>query len=670
MNNLLNQYTMNITKRFFSIFLFAEISVGAWAIEQDIDGTYLIGSSDDWNAFASDINSGSIAVTANAKLTADITVTTMIGSSKNYAGVFDGDNHTITANISGTSKHVAPFCYLKGATIKNIKVEGTVSGGIHCAGLVGAIYDSGLISNVVVSATVTTTESHCGGVLGHAQDSYTTIEGCVFNGTINGKRSGSTVGAICGWNHGGLTTINNCVEIGSYTNCSTFNPIFCGSNVSASNSYYLNPKNSGNDYGTQISASMPGEVYQQMEISGNTYSVPVLVDGIGPKYDYSGEAISPEPVVSFIGTTLKKGTDYTVSYSHNIAVGIATVTITGMGEYEGTKTINFKIIGSSLSGAGTEESPYLISSDDDWVSFVTNVEDYSFSGQYVKLTKDINIKSMAGVRDNSPFSGTFDGGGHTMTANIVSTATGDGLSSNNLNDVGIAPFHFIENATIKNVRIAGTISARSNHAAGLVGIAYETNIISDCVVSATITTAANYVGGIIGHGYTSTTTVQDCLFNGRIEGGIYIGVVWGHSHGGVGYIVNCLENGTYSYGSIAPTNHDGNVYLTNNYYVTGNDSKSTKATAETLANGTVTNGLNNDRTGDNAPWIQDPVTNQPMLKMFASESGISTGETIQVSSSKSQVTNEKWYTIDGRKMSGKPAAKGIYIHNGKKIILK
>lgn len=658
------------TRRFIISVIALICTTGVKAIEQDTDGTYMIGSTDDWNAFAAGISNGTIPATANAMLTADIAaVRTMIGSeSKKYAGVFDGYNHTITVDISGTSKHAAPFCYLKGATIKNIKVEGTVSGGIHCAGLVGAIDGSGLISNVVVSATVTTTGSHCGGVLGHAQSSYTTMNGCVFNGIING--SGSTVGAICGWNHGGLTTINNCMELGSYTNCSTFNPIFCGSNVSASNSYYLTPKNYGNNYGTQISSSMPGEVYQQMEISGNTYCVPVFVDGIESKYIYSGEAIRPEPVVSFIGTTLKKGTDYTVSYSHNIAVGIASVTITGKGEYKGTKTINFKIIGVCLSGAGTEDSPYLINSDDDWVSFVTSVEDYSFSGQYVKLTRDINIESMAGVRDDHPFTGTFDGGGHTMTANIVSTATGDGLSSNNLNDVGIAPFHFIKDATIKNVRIAGTINAKSNHAAGLVGIAYETNTISDCVVNATITTTAGYVGGIIGHGYTSTTTIKDCLFNGRIEGGTYIGVFWGHSHGGVGYIINCLEKGTYSYGSIAPFNYDGNVNLTNNYYVTGSDSKSTKATAETLADGTVTNALNNGRTGDNAPWIQDPVTNLPMLKIFVSNnSEISTGKAIQVTSDKSQVTSEEWYTIDGRKLYGKPFAKGIYVHKGKKVII-
>jgi hypothetical protein len=40
----------------------------------------------------------------------------------------------------------------------------------------------------------------------------------------------------------------------------------------------------------------------------------------------------------------------------------------------------------------------------------------------------------------------------------------------------------------------------------------------------------------------------------------------------------------------------------------------------------------------------------------------------------SQLTIENeagaWYTLDGRKLSGKPAQKGIYIHNGKKVAIK
>jgi surface protein len=39
----------------------------------------------------------------------------------------------------------------------------------------------------------------------------------------------------------------------------------------------------------------------------------------------------------------------------------------------------------------------------------------------------------------------------------------------------------------------------------------------------------------------------------------------------------------------------------------------------------------------------------------------------QVTSDKSQVQSEEWYTIDGRKLNGMPAKKGVYIHNGKKV---
>ena len=42
----------------------------------------------------------------------------------------------------------------------------------------------------------------------------------------------------------------------------------------------------------------------------------------------------------------------------------------------------------------------------------------------------------------------------------------------------------------------------------------------------------------------------------------------------------------------------------------------------------------------------------------------------QVTSDKSQVTSEEWYTLDGRKLNGKPAKKGVYIQNGQKQIIK
>lgn len=45
------------------------------------------------------------------------------------------------------------------------------------------------------------------------------------------------------------------------------------------------------------------------------------------------------------------GKDYTVSYANNKSVGTATMTIRGIGEYMGTKTVTFKINGSALSAS-------------------------------------------------------------------------------------------------------------------------------------------------------------------------------------------------------------------------------------------------------------------------------------------------------------------------------
>ena len=66
---------------------------------------------------------------------------------------------------------------------------------------------------------------------------------------------------------------------------------------------------------------------------------------------YTGSAIEPSVTVKNGSTTLVSGTDYTVAYSDNINAGTATITITGKGNYTGTKTVTFKINGISISGA-------------------------------------------------------------------------------------------------------------------------------------------------------------------------------------------------------------------------------------------------------------------------------------------------------------------------------
>ena len=37
---------------------------------------------------------------------------------------------------------------------------------------------------------------------------------------------------------------------------------------------------------------------------------------------------------------------------------------------------------------------------------------------------------------------------------------------------------------------------------------------------------------------------------------------------------------------------------------------------------------------------------------------------------KGQMINDNWYMLDGRRVEGEPKAKGIYLRNGKKLIIK
>ena len=64
-------------------------------------------------------------------------------------------------------------------------------------------------------------------------------------------------------------------------------------------------------------------------------------------YNYTGGSIKPEPTVTCSGKKITKGTDYNVSYSNNIKVGTATITITGKGKYTGRKVKTFKIVKTS-----------------------------------------------------------------------------------------------------------------------------------------------------------------------------------------------------------------------------------------------------------------------------------------------------------------------------------
>lgn len=88
------------------------------------------------------------------------------------------------------------------------------------------------------------------------------------------------------------------------------------------------------------------------------------VGGIKASYVFTASNIKPIPTIIIGGSQLEEGTDYTVSYTlDTVNVGTKEITITGIGNFSGTKTIEYNISSKSLSDSditiiGVENKPY------------------------------------------------------------------------------------------------------------------------------------------------------------------------------------------------------------------------------------------------------------------------------------------------------------------------
>jgi len=179
---------------------------------------YVLQTEKDWDAFSNMVANGQ---NVNAILSTDITITDMVGSnSMPFTGIFDGNGHTITANIKTSNSFAAPFSFVGDAEIKNVIVNGTLDGGMHAAGLVGAsLHGKNVrISNVQVSAGISTSDKYAGGFVGHGTKANHIITNCRFDGTITARGgSPSYAGAIIGWEDGDTyNAVSNCYENGRY----------------------------------------------------------------------------------------------------------------------------------------------------------------------------------------------------------------------------------------------------------------------------------------------------------------------------------------------------------------------------------------------------------------------------------------------------------------------
>lgn len=72
---------------------------------------------------------------------------------------------------------------------------------------------------------------------------------------------------------------------------------------------------------------------------------------------YTGEGLTPKPVITWNGFTLVEDVDYEIRYFENVNAGYGTMVIYGMGNFCGTQRVQFRIFGKSLENAVISEIP-------------------------------------------------------------------------------------------------------------------------------------------------------------------------------------------------------------------------------------------------------------------------------------------------------------------------
>ena len=71
------------------------------------------------------------------------------------------------------------------------------------------------------------------------------------------------------------------------------------------------------------------------------------------------------------------------------------------------------------------------------------------------------------------------------------------------------------------------------------------------------------------------------------------------------------------------------------------------------------------RIGDDGAWMTRSLTN------FNIDFGHGENVTgIITTSAATRDDAQGWYTIDGRRLSGQPTASGVYVHDGRKVLIK
>ena len=237
----------------------------------------------------------------------------------------------------------------------------------------------------------------------------------------------------------------------------------------------------------------------------------------------------PVPTVTLEGKTLRQDVDYTLSWSQGTSTG--SVTVTGAGDYVGSKSQHYNIREPNLSdlhSLGTNIYEIASQQDLDYLARIVKgklgTPGNDCSGLTFRQTADIaytnnsawDYVSSGGFDSNftpvgiygSSFRGTFDGQGHTISG-IRVCKSGSGTTACSLGLFG----YLGDGGTVKNVVLSDANIYGYQNIGGIVG--YSNGTVTDCFlchVRVQTTYDNDYSSIVVGNqgGTITRTHYRDC----------------------------------------------------------------------------------------------------------------------------------------------------------------
>ncbi len=292
---------------------------------------------------------------------------------------------------------------------------------------------------------------------------------------------------------------------------------------------------------------------------GTTVVSYALYAGEFPDVDTSGTALAAGTLTGVSGTrsltlpTTEAGVKYyvlvvtvTLTYSTGAssAATISSDPLRVVVKPAGDDDFYGESAAAFAGGTGTEGDPWQIATPAQLQLMADKIAGDD-AGAHFQLTADIDFNGCtwlpAGSSDK-PFTGTFDGGGHTISNIAIATVS---------DYTGF--FGYATDATVADITFSGTVSG-TGAAAYIGGVAaYATsstfqNIVSNMALEAQPTSLATslYIGGLVAYAdgtSASCTQIDNCRTNGDVNVTVRNDATSSYIYSGglIGYIVKCTD---------------------------------------------------------------------------------------------------------------------------------